>query len=375
MKRKNQKILVLGTANAQLDLINFCKKRGYKVYSCSNRKVGRGVEQSDEFAEIDITDIPTITEYVEKNKIDIIYTIGSDLALQTVAVTSEKLNLPTFFNRETALVCSHKSRLREKLKAYPEYSVIHREVNRTDKLHDWNCYPAIVKPNDNQGQRGISEISSSNQLVEAFYKAIGYSQSKSVIIEEFINGFEISINLYVVDSKVKFQFMSERLSFDNYPGGIIKGHRYPIRKKIDLDEIVRMVKILIMELGIKNGPVYMQVMITDKGMPKVIEVTPRLDGCHLWRMIYELKGINILEILLNHLIIGTVDDDSFELKTNINGKEAMLDFFTNKPSSKFSRKNHHPSDKAIFTEWFYQNGEQVRKINGYQEKVGYQLIL
>lgn len=374
MNKKRVKILVLGTGNAQSDLIKLCKKKNFEVHSCSYKKEGRGIEESDRFTLINITDTTKIIDYVKNEEIDIVYSVGSDLAMYTVAEVSEQLNLPTFIESKTALICKEKSELRNKLDEIPEFSVISKNLNNAQELRRWAIYPAIVKPDDSQGQRGISEIKKSSQIQTAFKKAVMYSKNNSAIIEEFIEGFEISINLYVVNGIVEFQFITQRIKFPEYPGGIVKSHKYPVSEKIDMIKINRMIHSAIKLLNIQNGPVYMQVIVNQKGNPKIIEITPRMDGCHLWHLIDKIYGINILGILISHLVYGVVNSGLFKINSSIKKESGELIFFTSKPNILFKKNRFYPKQKAAFIEWYYVDGEKVSEINGYKEKVGYQIL-
>ncbi|HNV80460.1 MAG TPA: ATP-grasp domain-containing protein [Tenuifilaceae bacterium] len=371
---RRKKILVLGTGNAQVDFIEHCKKLGLEVHSCSYLPEGRGIDVSDYFSIINITDINNVTEYVERNGIDVIYSTGSDIAMPTIASVSEKLNLPVFISSKTANTCNHKTLLRNTLKSIPDYSVTSMEVTEESDLGKWAIFPAILKPNDSQGQRGITEIYSADQLLDSFKFAISHSRTKTAIIEEYIEGFEISINIYVVNYQIVLQFITERISFNEYPGGIIKSHLYPVTRKLNIEKITQMSNAVVKTFDIKNGPAYFQIKIDKNENPKIIEITPRLDGCHIWRLISELKGINLFDIIVNHLINNEVDISIFEQNKPDKAPRAELIFFTSSPGDKFSMKNFHAVKDAVYTEWYYRDGEIVRPINQYAEKVGYQII-
>lgn len=85
-----KKVLILGAGNAQIDAIEYCKGQGYKVYGCSYTDTDKGIPYLDEFKQINIIDAEAVAEYVKDNGIDLVYSVGSDLAMPTVAKVSEK---------------------------------------------------------------------------------------------------------------------------------------------------------------------------------------------------------------------------------------------------------------------------------------------
>ena len=78
-----KKLLVLGAGNAQIDLIEYAKNIGLEVYVCSYSNNDKGIGKADVFAQINIVDSEKIESYVKGNKIDYIYSVGSDIAVPT----------------------------------------------------------------------------------------------------------------------------------------------------------------------------------------------------------------------------------------------------------------------------------------------------
>jgi predicted ATP-grasp superfamily ATP-dependent carboligase len=372
-----KKILVLGVGDAQVDFIRHCKKHGYIVYSCSYKNEGRGIQESDFFELINISDVDRIKEHVRRNDIDLVYSVGSDIAMPSIARVSHDLKKNHFISAETAITCNNKSKLRNTLRqvAGGEYSVYYLQLYDKMDTVSWDRFPAMVKPVDSQGQRGITKVCDHDGLKKAFAVAIEASPTKSAIIEEFIEGFEISVNSYMVDGRPMFFFLTERISFDQYPGGIIKSHLFPVTRPLNEPKVQKLVEQTASYLNINNGPVYFQIKINNGGDPKIIEVTPRFDGCHLWRLIKMLGGPDLFEVTLNHLSGCRIHDSIFDEKKVGKAGAAELSFFTQPPQTAMNKNDFHVSDNAQFVEWFYENGEIIRPINGYQEKTGYQITV
>ena len=256
-----KKVLILGAGNAQIDAIEYCKGQGYKVYGCSYTDTDKGIPYLDEFKQINIIDAEAVAEYVKDNGIDLVYSVGSDLAMPTVAKVSEKLGLPHFVSYDTALTCNLKHKMRVE------------------------CYPAMMKPVDSQGQRGVHKVESFEEIKENFEKSMLYSKSGKIILESYLEGQEISVNTYVKNGKVIFALVSDRVSFKEFPGGIIKKHLLPTQfSKNVVEKVKDLVQRVLQKLEIKDGPAYFQIKVVGDE-PYLIEVTPRLDGCHMWRLI------------------------------------------------------------------------------------------
>lgn len=359
------KFLVLGIGSPQKDLIDALTGL-HTVYACSNSMTGPARSKVEHFELIDITSKDDVYDYVLKNNIDVIYSVGSDVAMPTVTYVSEKLGLPTFVNYETAQVCNSKNMFREKLKdTYGSvgYSLIASEQ------YDVNLrYPIIVKPVDSQGQRGVRKVMVPEDLQSAYKEAVLHSRSGCVIAEEYVEGKEISVNAYIQDGELKVFLPSDRISWPDSGGGFIHKHVLPCAlNELQGQNIRRLVESVCHVLNIMNGPVYFQIKL-DGDDAKLIEVTPRLDGCHMWKLIKYATGIDLLEMTISGLL-GTSSHSSASV---CEGKW-VLEFFCSPPATKFDSSLCRIEDNAVYHEFYYSDGDEVRRMNGSKEKCGYQI--
>ncbi len=95
-------------------------------------------------------------------------------------------------------------------------------------------------------------------------------------------------------------------------------------------------------------------------------MTPRLDGCHMWRVIKEYTGIDLLASSVD-LLIGKEVELSYERPLL---REASLEFMCAAPGTRFC-KEKYCTDYSRFIKYYYEDGETVKKMNGYMEKCGY----
>lgn len=363
-----QRFLVLGVGNAQVDLLHYLKDI-FELHSCSNINEGRGIELCDYFEKIDIKNIDRTKDYCQKNRIDYIYSIGSDVAMPTIAKVSEMLNLPCFTSYQTALSCNSKNIFRHKLK---DISGAIKFQTITSIDHDSLVlpFPLMIKPADSQGQRGVCLVNSYEEMEAAFFAAKEHSNNGIVLAEEYIDGPEISVNAFIEDAEIIFSILSDRISWPDSKGGAIHKHLLPCSLNAKAQEnTLNLVKCVIKSLNIDNGPVYFQIKM--KGdEPKLIEVTPRLDGCHMWRLIKLATGIDLLEMTIKYLTkreVGAIPE--FHIK-----EQCLLEFFCSPPNSIIDNNNFEIHPNNIYHEFYYNNGERVKEINGYMEKCGYQIF-
>lgn len=362
------KILVLGTGNAQGDLIKRCREKGYFVIATSNAAGYPAQELANEFYRVDITDVDATAELAAHKEVSFVYSVGSDVAMPTVAAVSERLGLPCFFGYETAVVCNHKHTLRKILSEKEvEGNIPYQVIVRPDEEIRIS-FPAMMKPSDSQGQRGVRRVVCSDDVKRHFEETVRFSREGKVILEPYIEGNEISVNVFLQDGEIRFYLISDRKVWEEYPGGIIREHIIPSKYEGDKTvcaKIRKLVSDVLETVGLKNGPAYFQIKVTPEGNPFLIEVTPRLDGCHMWRLIRYSTGVDLLDASLDMLQgLPYVQPDTYE------AAPYSLEFLCGKPFSVFDKGNYEVPEH-IFLSWYYDDGATVKPMNGYFEKCGY----
>ena len=59
-----------------------------------------------------------------------------------------------------------------------------------------------------------------------------------------------------------------------------------------------LVRAVVASLGVRDGTLYFQMKATPDG-PKIIEIAPRLDGCHIWRLMKHARDLDYLDLDLD----------------------------------------------------------------------------
>ncbi len=362
------RVLVLGTGSAQGDLIKRCRERGCFVIATSNASGYPAQELANEFYQVDITDADATAKLAASKNVGLVYSVGSDVAMPTVAAVSEKLGLPCFFGHETAVICNHKHTLRKTLSEKKvEGNIPYQIIVRPDEKIRIS-FPAMMKPSDSQGQRGVRRVVCVDDVKQHFNETVRFSREGKVILEPYIEGNEISVNVFLHNGAIRFYLISDRKVWEDYPGGIIREHVIPSQyegNEAVCAKIKKLVSDVLEAVGLKNGPAYFQIKVTPEGIPFLIEVTPRLDGCHMWQVIRYSTGVDLLDASLDMLTgLPYTQPEVYETAPY------SLEFLCGKPCSVFAKSNFVVPEHD-FLRWYYEDGATVKPMNGYFEKCGY----
>ena len=282
---------------------------------------------------------------------------------------SADLGLPHFISYEAAETCHAKHKLRNALGPDFEGNVKYIVCSTLEEALTYDIFPGMMKPVDSQGQRGCFRVDSAEDIREHFAASLDYSIEGKVIIEEFITGKEISVNAYRQGGVTRLAVVSDRVCFDEYPGGLVKKHRIPSKYADDAQQAaaIDLVERISDRVGLTDGPVYCQIKLGSDGKPYVLEIAPRLDGCHMWNLIKHCCGADLLDACFRQLIYGEeVLTETYELPAG----DYELEFLCEETNASFDPGKYDLAD-ALFSRAYYSKGDRVYRVNGHYEKCGY----
>lgn len=372
-----KKILILGVAAVQYDVIKFLKENytDLEVHAIAMKNDGPGSKIADYFSEINIVDIENIKVYIQQKNIDVIYSVGSDISMPVIGKISEECGLPHFVSSNTAVYCNNKNQMRSMLGTSFEGNIPYQELSRINDfdISIFQSYPLFLKPADSQGQRGVKKITSFEDLSKYFETSKKFSRSGTVILEKYISGQEISVNGYMINGALVFCEISDRITWEKFEG-LIHKHIVPSKHKNKTeDKVTELLYRTAIKMEILNGPVYAQMKL-ENDTPYVIEITPRLDGCHMWKLIYRTYGFNLLKLTLSHLLFNDVTEITNKTLLVNEHKKGILEFLCQEPNT----EAHYPKgffDNSVESFKYYTEKELVRPVNGFFDKIGYKITI
>ena len=361
-----KKALILGTNAGQADIIRYLKNEGWEVHACGYKREGPGCDLADQFHLVNTIDVDAVTDLAQSINPDVVYSVSSDSAIKSVTKVSERLGLPHYLNSEIIDLFDKKESLRNFLNSNNISRVEYTTIKDLDQTVCWNIFPCVVKPSDSQGQRGVVLIYNKADFKSAVANAIKWSNTQTAIVEEYLEGTEFSTHLVIQNYKIIVNEFTERYVHGVKYFGLPKGHGIPVRNITNehLEQARTMVEKMVEKLNVKDAILYVQMVDTKNG-PRIIEVAPRLDGCHIWRLLSISRGYDLRRYAIDGLL-GT------EIHHHPIDKGAYSLFFYQQPfGTPFKRDDWKDMDQVEFQEFRYNDGEEIVRINGRLEVVGY----
>lgn len=319
-----KKVMIIGAGPLQIPAIKKLKSYGMEVYACDYNVNAEGFLYADKKLLISTIDKEKVLEAAETIKPDHIITSTTDAPVVTVAYVREKLGMQINISYKNAICATNKAEMRKRLKdcniPIPSFFVC-QSLDDFQKMRLNFEKEYIIKPVDSAASRGVKLISnnlSQNQLVGDYNNAVGHSRTGTVIIEEFMEGPEVSVECIIYRGRVFVIAITDKLVCE-LPYFVELGHSEPAVLKDDVKEHIEKVAIKCVEaIGIINGCAHVEMKITPKG-PMVVEIAARLGGDYITSRLVPLStGIDMVEASVD-VEIGR----PFEFKPNQNKGSAI----------------------------------------------------
>ena len=132
-----RKALILGTGSAQLDAIRYLKENGWWVIACSYVREGLGLELVDHFELVNIMDVDRLEQLARSERVELVYSVGSNITMPSVAEVAARVGLPSFITADTARLMQSKTVLRDFLAERAISPVRYRRVKNEEELAGW----------------------------------------------------------------------------------------------------------------------------------------------------------------------------------------------------------------------------------------------
>ena len=247
----------------------------------------QGFAYADKRAVVSTEDEPGVDRLARAESVDGIVSPGADWPVGVAARVAERLGLPHPIDPATAVLATTKPRQRERFAAagVPQ-----------PRLLDEPVAPCVVKAPDRQGQRGLTFVRTEAELAPAIEAAVAASRDGTYIVEEYVDGPEVTVIAVSVDGVFHPLLVTDRVTADPPAFGVALAHVWPC---VDSTQApVAAARAAAEALGIRNGPTYTQIRVGEDGS-RVVELAARLGGGHDAELVEAVAGVRLNDLALD----------------------------------------------------------------------------
>jgi biotin carboxylase len=341
-------VLILGGGIMQLPAVRIARRRGFRVAVAAAQIMGPIQELAEECLAVDVSDREAVERaargIARRAGLHGVFTAGTDFST-TVAWVAERLGLPGI-PYEAALRATDKARMRAAFSAAgvpsprfftasspgaggateqtaPAAGPMPVAAAALGSLPSGFTFPLVVKPVDNMGARGVRRVDGGQELAQALEAALAQSRTRRAIVEEFLEGPELSLDAVVWRGQASVCGVADRdIRFP--PFFVEMGHTMPSGLQPELLRAAEQAFVAgIRALGIHDGAAKGDIKITPRG-PAVGEIAARLSGGYMSGWTYPLSsGVEVTEAALN-VALGLPPGDLRPRRRQVSAERAFI---------------------------------------------------
>jgi biotin carboxylase len=373
-------VLFVGAGRNQRRGIARVQELGARVVAVDGNPSAPGLADADLGETVDFTDVDAVAEVGRRHAVDGVMTFAADRAVPVVAAVAERLGLPGI-GSETAHLATNKIAMRrrfgERGVPQPRFAAV-RTLAESHAAARTVGFPAVLKPADSAGQRGIFVVQAEDELGAQMALTIAASPSGEAIVEEFTEGREVNTLLVARDDDIRLITASDRVRPHGVGFGVAIAHVYPSTLFGDaLAEVERVAVAAARAIGLRNGIAYPQLLVLPHGNEvRVVEIAARIPAGQMDEVPRIGVGIDLVDVALKQALGEPVHD---ELVTPRFQQPLAIRFLTAAPGPLPTGmvRSVGPLDKALAfpgverIDTWLQPGETIRPVQTDGDRRGY----
>ena len=305
-------VLFVGAGRHQRRAIAQARDRGLRVVAVDRNADAPGLALADAAEVVDFADVDAVEAVARRQEVDGVLTVSADRAVPIVATVAERLGLPTI-GSAVAHRMTHKLAMRrtfaEEGIPQPPFAAVRNLAEGRAALEAVGL-PAVLKPVDSGGQRGVFRIDTPGDLESTLHLALVESPAREAILEGFVEGTEMNGIVIARHGDARLVTLSDRLRPPGIGFGVGWIHLYPATIHSDQLELAeRTAERAVAALGLRDGIAFPQLIASPDGGVAVVEVAARIPGGQMADLVRHAVGVDLVEVALRLALGEDVPDE------------------------------------------------------------------
>ncbi len=378
MQELNQKTaIVLGGTHDHITLLQILAQKGYRTVLVDYFENPPAKAYADHFVRESTLDKEKVLQISREMHANVVIATCIDQALLTMSFVCEELGLPCHINYNQALNLTNKAYMK---KVFLENGipsspyVILEESDDPIAVQQTAKYPLVVKPADSNSSKGIRRVDNDSELTAAVADAFTFSRSKKVVVEGFVDGLELSVDVVIKNGDAHIIMVSQNLKNSNFTDSftIVQNTFYKQLYEKYKDMLTVIATNIAKAFKISNGPMLIQLLAEGDSL-SVIEFSSRIGGGSKHSFIRTIAGFDMLGYFVDLITGGDNPVD-----TSYPYRYGAMNYIYTRPGKigKFEGFDHLKTQQIISDYFFYKTEgmEITNNISSADRPAGYMVV-
>ena len=373
-----KKLMVLAAGLLQIPVIKKAKEKGFYVIAVDDDFNAPGMALADKaIVPGGLINEEKMLAIAQEEQISGVIHPCSEVAMNVMGHINDEMGLHGI-SKEIAIRATNKHMMREAFEKYGAPSPKSRCFTNVEEAWCSFCTDftgdAILKPSRNSGSRGIAKITSGirgEEFARLFERAKEESRDKSVMLEQFIEGPEFSVEIIVWNKQVNVLQVTDKKTTEA-PYFVELGHNQPSLFPEPVVEAVKRAAIMgVRALEVNNCACHAEIKV-QAGQAYIMEIGARLGGDFISTELTHLStGIDM---------VAAAIDVAMGIEPNLNPIEkprgVAIRYFTPKPGKIVSIENTELLNQpgVYDAEIYVKPGDMVKEVKSSLDRSGHVIV-
>ncbi len=292
--------LFLAGGYDQIVFIKTLKALEWEVILADYNDEPMAAKEADAFYQVSTLDCEAILNLARQQQVDIVLTACTDQALLTMAYVSEKLGLYSYLSYNQALNVTNKVNMKKRMLScgIPTATAFFLDSSKRLDFKPQMTWPVVVKPVDCNSSKGVRKVNGDENYRFALEDAFALSRKGMVIVEDYLNGQEISVDIWLNGQKPILLGLSKTNKISGKDNFTIIQSVYPskLSNKV-VTHILDIASSIALAFDLADMPLLLQMVVQEDNL-FVLEFSARMGGGTKYRLIEEMSGVDITQLYL-----------------------------------------------------------------------------
>lgn len=373
-----KKLMVLAAGLLQIPVIKKAHEMGYFVIAADDDPNAPGMELADKaIVPGGLMNEEKMVAIAKEEKVDGVIHPCSEVAMNVMGRINDELHL-CGISKEIAIRATNKHLMREAFEKYgapsPKSILTKGEEDAWDTFCNEFNTNAILKPSRNSGSRGIAKVEkgiSKEEFVKLYSRALDESRDHQVLIEQFIEGPEFSVEVIVWKGEPHVLAVTDKKTTEA-PYFVELGHNQPslfpedIQKKLKEGAIAGC-----KALGLTNCAAHCELKVQN-GEAYLMEIGARMGGDFISTELTHLSsGIDMVAATIDTVLGIEPNLQPVEDKHSV-----AIRYFTPEPGKVVSIGNTEAFNcpDVYDAEIYVKPGDEVHEVKSSLDRSGHVIV-
>lgn len=319
-----RRMLLLGGTNSAYEIKDYADSHGITLVATGKYPDTLLKRVSAESYDVDAIDAEGLVRLIKEKHIDAVFTGCNEDVIPAALEAAVRTGLPHYCDFAQWDICMNKAKFKE---LCINNGVPTAKRFSLDRLDEIPAFPVVVKPADSCGSQGFAVCNSIPEIREAEKKAVKFSRTETVLVEEYMPYDAVIIHYTLINGNIYFTGMSDKTSgrLGGTGSSVMALQLFPSKHtEAYLEKLNDKVSAMFRGIGMHDGAVWIEAFASPEGDFWFNEMGYRFGGSMTYHPVRYFYGVDQLELMIDYALHGRIDNAPVPERRQVDKKYCIM---------------------------------------------------